>query len=121
MIHDPYLRAVSWFAIVLLSVSYWFQIWKIHIHKEVRDLSLSYNILLAVGFAILGVTAYAERSMIFLVKQIMTTIPVIIIIGQIIYHQGDKWHDDADDHCKGCSQELEMYWTFCPYCGKKGR
>lgn len=120
MIHDPFLLAISWFAIFLLSISYWFQIWKIHIHKEVRDLSLSYNILLAIGFAILGVTAYAEKSVIFLVKQIMTTIPVFIIIGQILYHKDDRWHDNSDNQCKGCSQLLEMYWTFCPYCGKKG-
>lgn len=121
MSQSPILMTISWLAILILSISYWFQIWKIHIHKEVRDLSLSYNVLLAIGFAILGVTAYAERSTIFLVKQIMTTLPVIVIIGQIIYHQGDSWHDDDDPHCKGCDKEQEVLWAFCPFCGKRGK
>lgn len=85
------LQVLSWVAIAILTVSYWFQIWKIHVHKEVRDISLTYNILLAIGFAILGVTAYQEGSIIFLVKQIVTTIPVIIIVIQVIYHRNDRW------------------------------
>ena len=68
------LHILSWIAIFILSISYWFQIWKIHVHKEVRDISLTYNILLAIGFAILAFTAYEERSQIFFdemqVKQI---------------------------------------------------
>ena len=62
-------------------------------HKEVRDISLTYNILLAFGFGILGITAYEEGSLIFLVKQIVTTIPVIIIVIQVIYHKNDRWED----------------------------
>ncbi len=85
------LELLSWIAIVILSVSYWFQIWKIHVHKEVRDISLAYNILLAIGFGILGFTAYHEGSTIFLVKQIATTIPVVIIVIQVIYHRNDRW------------------------------
>lgn len=112
---------VSWIAIFLLSISYWFQIYKIHIHKEVRDISLSYNVLLGVGFAILGVTAYVERSVIFLAKQVLTTIPVIVIICQVIYHKGDRWHDEQDGHCASCKEELELYWSHCPFCGKKGK
>lgn len=115
------LLIISWIAICILSVSYWFQIWKIHIHKEVRDLSLSYNVLLAIGFGILAVTAYAERSVIFFVKQVMTTIPVIIIIGQIIYHKNDRWHDHDDPHCQNCHEEQEVYWSFCPFCGRRGK
>lgn len=87
------LDVLSWIAIGILSVSYWFQIWKIHVHKEVRDISLMYNVLLAIGFGILGVTAYQEGSVIFLVKQIVTTIPVIIIIFQVVYHKNDGWED----------------------------
>lgn len=113
------LKIISWIAIFILSVSYWFQIWKIHVHKEVRDLSLSYNVLLALGFGILAFTAAAEGSVIFLVKQIMTTIPVLIIIGQILYHQGDRWHDSEDQKCSVCSEELELYWAYCPFCGKR--
>ena len=116
------LTIISWIAIGILSISYWFQIWKIHVHKEVRDISLSYNVLLAIGFGILGVTAYVEKSLIFLVKQVVTTLPVIIIIGQVIYHKNDRWHDNADPDCASCDEELEIYWAYCPFCGtsKKG-
>ncbi|MCH9630906.1 MAG: hypothetical protein S4CHLAM37_09160 [Chlamydiia bacterium] len=109
----------SWAAIVILSISYWFQIYKIQVHKEVRDLSLSYNILLAIGFGILAGTAYVEKSLIFLVKQIATTIPVIIIIIQIIYHKRDRWHDENDPSCASCKEEMEPYWKHCAFCGEK--
>lgn len=111
------LDIVSWTAIGLLSVSYWFQIWKIHVHKEVRDLSMAYHVFLALGFGILTWTAIEENSTKFLVKQIATTIPVLIIIGQIIYHKDDHWHDDDDPLCLKCGMELEMDWRFCSYCG----
>ena len=108
---------LSWIAIVILSVSYWFQIWKIHVCREVRDLSLPYHVLLAVGFGILAVTAWVEHSHIFLVKQIATTIPVLVIIGQIFYHRGDRWHDEESSCCDGCEEELEQSWAYCPFCG----
>lgn len=114
-----FLEVLSWIAIFLLSVSYWFQIWKIHIHKEVRDISLPYNILLAIGFGILGFTAYQEKSLIFLVKQITTTIPVIIIIAQVLYHKNDHWHEEEEVDCKSCNQEMEPFWHHCAYCGSK--
>jgi len=110
-------QIISWIAIVILSVSYWFQIWKIHVHKEVRDISLTYNILLAVGFGILAYTAYQENSAIFLVKQVMTTVPVVIIIFQVMYHRNDKWHDPELKKCATCNGEIEHPWKFCPYCG----
>ena len=59
------LMTASWIAVGVLSVSYWFQIWKIHIHKEVRDISITYNLMLAIGFGILGVTAWMERNTLF--------------------------------------------------------
>lgn len=113
------LEILSWIAIVLLSISYWFQIWKIHVHREVRDISLTYNILLAIGFGTLAFTAFQEKSLIFLVKQIATTIPVLIIIFQVIYHKNARWHETAAKECKKCSQELEWSWRFCAFCGKK--
>lgn len=121
MTMSPFLEILSWIAVAILSVSYWFQIWKVHVHKEVRDLSLSFNILSAIRFGVLGITAFAEHSIIFLVKQITTTIPILVIIAQILYHQGDRWHDRKDGSCAGCNEELEIYWAFCPFCGKKGR
>ena len=113
-----YMKVLSWSAIVILSVSYWFQIWKIHVHKEVRDLSLAYHYMLAIGFGVLTYTSWAENSTIFLIKQIATTIPVIIIIGQIYYHKDDRWHDEGDDYCSSCKMELEPKWQACPYCGE---
>ncbi|MBE8221815.1 MAG: hypothetical protein HAW60_03710 [Bdellovibrionales bacterium] len=109
---------ISWAAVIILSCSYWFQIWKIHLHKEVRDLSIIYHVLLALGFGTLTYTAWQEGSTIFLVKQIATTIPVVIIIAQIIIHKKDHWHDEDDDYCKKCSKELEPDWSHCPYCGE---
>ena len=47
------MKILSWTAIFLLSISYWFQIYKIHQHKEVRDLSMIYHVMLALGFGIL--------------------------------------------------------------------
>lgn len=110
---------LSWGAVFLLSISYWFQIWKIHAHKEVRDLSMTYHILLATGFGILTYTAYLEDSFIFLIKQIMTTVPVVVIIGQIIVHREDRWHDEADPSCGTCDSELEIDWEYCAFCGEQ--
>jgi hypothetical protein len=85
----------------------------------VRDISLPYHFLLAIGFGALIFTAYEEQSTIFLVKQIATFIPVLIIIFQIFQHSKDHWHDDADPVCKKCNSELEPDWVYCPYCNKK--
>ena len=111
-----FIEVISWIAIAFLASSYWFQIWKIHVHKEVRDLSLIYHILLGSGFGILILTAYEEKSMIFFVKQVATFVPVAIIIGQILKHKGDKWHDEHDGFCLRCHRELEPFWRRCPYC-----
>ena len=106
---------ISWVAVFLLALSYWFQIWKIHVHKEVRDLSIPYHVLLVIGFSLLTFQAYVEDSTIFLVKQILVIVPVSIIIGQILYHRDDKWHDDEDKFCC-CDHEIEQDWIRCPYC-----
>jgi uncharacterized protein with PQ loop repeat len=112
------LTLFSWAAVVLLAFSYWFQIWKTHVHKEVRDISLTYHVLLALGFGILIFTAVQEGSTIFTVKQIATFIPVCIIIMQIIWHKRDRWHDDIDPFCS-CGKELELNWKYCPWCKKE--
>ena len=109
---------ISWIAIILLALSYWFQIWKIHQHREVRDLSLPYHVLLALGFGILTYQAYIDGSVVFIVKQVATTVPVVILICQILYHRQDKWHDKQDMICS-CGQEVEPLWRWCPYCAEK--
>jgi len=115
------LNTLSYIAIAILACSYWLQIWKIHVHREVRDLSLWYHILLAVGFGILIFTAVAEDSTIFFWKQVLTFAPVVIIVAQIVYHgymRHDHWHDDEDIDCLHCGEELELDWACCPYCGE---
>jgi len=107
---------ISYFAIFVLATSYWFQIYKTHIHKEVRDTSLVYHIFLAFGFGVLIFTAVSEGSTIFFVKQVITFVPVLIIIAQILFHRKDKWHDEEDPYCVECSKELEPDWKFCPWC-----
>ena len=107
---------LSWVAIIALALSYWCQIYKIHVHKEVRDLSLAYYVLLAFGVSILVFAAVKAATLIFFVKQVATLIPICIIIGQIVYHRRSKWHDDEDPICKGCFEELEPGWKCCPYC-----
>lgn len=111
---------LSWIAIFLLSISYWFQIYKIHCRKEANDLSISYHICLAMGFGMLTYTAYVEDSIIFLVKQVMTTIPVLILIGQIFYfehfyEQGNEII--TDQSCANCKTHIDLDWNFCSLCG----
>jgi hypothetical protein len=117
-LNDNIINILSWSAVALLSVSYWFQIWKIHVHKEVRDLSMTYHVFLALGFGILTFTAWKENSTVFLVKQISTTIPVIIIIIQIYVHKSDHWQDDGEAFpCLSCDGDLEYSWNHCAHCG----
>lgn len=47
----------------------------------------------------------------------MTTVPVLIIIIQVLYHRNDKWHDPKLKHCGTCNEEIELPWKYCPYCG----
>lgn len=116
---EEILKVLPWIGILLVSTSYWFQIYKIHIHKEVRDLSISYYVFLALGFSTLIYQAYADDSIVFLVKQIGTLIPVLIILFQIWYHREDHWHDEEDPICSNCGKELEPHWSYCSYCGTK--
>jgi glucose uptake protein GlcU len=112
------LTIISWIAVVVLSASFWFQIWKIHVHREVRDLSIIYYALLVIGYGILSYTAYTQSSWIFLVKQVATLVPSAIIICQIIYHREDRWHEAGQPLCHKCNDELDPGWGFCPACGQ---
>ena len=59
-----------------------------------------------------------QKAKCFLFKQVMTLIPVTIIIYQIVIHQGDTWHDEDALHCGACDNELEVRWSYCPACGE---
>jgi len=41
------------------------------------------------------------------VKQVSTTIPVIIIVFQVIYHRNDKWQDTSVEKYKDDSKPNE--------------
>jgi uncharacterized protein with PQ loop repeat len=82
---------LAWFAVFAMMISFWLQVWKIHKHKEVRDLSLPGYILLAIGYMILSFKAYDDQTWIFMVKQMGTLIPTLVIIAQIVYHRDSKW------------------------------
>ena len=117
MTQYDFIQIVSWSAVFLFSISYWFQIWKIHKHKEVRDISMTYHTLLAIGSIILAYTAWIEDSSIFLVKQVLTAFPVVVIIAQIIIHKEDEWLDSKLALCSYCGEPLEIKWNHCPCCG----
>ena len=84
-------EVAPWIAIVILSASYWLQVWHIHVHKEVRDLNIWTWIGLSVGFTIMSFKAVEQNTLIFLIKQIATLVPSVTIVLQIIWHRRDKW------------------------------
>ena len=84
---------LSWGAIVILSASYWIQVWHIHKHKEVRDLNIWTWVGLSIGFSIMSIKAIDEGTYIFLVKQIATLVPSLIVVLQIWWHRRDTWED----------------------------
>ena len=87
------MEIISTLAIVILSIGFWSQVWHIHKHKEVRDLSIIQYISLAIGDSLLGIVAYSTDTTTFLIKQLMSLVPTIIIISQIMYHRSDTWED----------------------------
>lgn len=112
------LETLSWMAVVLLCSSYWLQVRKIQVHKEVRDLSLPMFSMLNTAFFVLAAYSMYIESWVFFWKQIFCILPVSIIIFQIFYHREDKWHDDYDPSCAKCLKECEPDWIHCPYCGE---
>ena len=114
---DIFWKVISWVAIFVVSVSYWFQVYRIQKHKEVRDLSMAFYVLFFVGVSLLCIQAYRENSVIFFTKQILVMIPVAIIICQIIYHRQDTWLDEHCESCVSCGAGMESTWDCCPHCG----
>jgi len=87
------MEIVSWIAVTALSFSFWLQAWKIHVHKEVRDLSLTSYVLFSMAYAILAYRAFDDETWIFLVKQLGTLMPSVVIVYLILKHKDDKWED----------------------------
>lgn len=108
---------IPWIAVVLMSVGCWSQVYRIHVHREVRDISYLYFIMLMCGYVILAIEAWNTGSNVFLGKQIAVIIPTTVILIQKYIHSQDKWHDDSDKICGRCKTELENGWNFCPSCG----
>jgi uncharacterized protein with PQ loop repeat len=88
------LHLLTYFAAVLLCLGYWMQVYKIHKHKEVRDLNIWSYVVFAVAYVILGFEAYSIDSTVFLVKNALVLVPTCILIWQIRVHKDDKWVDD---------------------------
>lgn len=111
-------------AVFFLATSYWLQVWKIHVHKEVRDISAWTYIFLLCGYCFLLIKAsydwfHGNGYAVWIVRQIATIIPVVIVLFQIKIHARDHWHEDDDPLCAGCGCELEKEWIYCPYCSLK--
>jgi len=83
----------GYLAAVALSVGYWLQVWRIHVHKEVRDLSANSYVLFAVAYMLLGIEAVQIDSLLFIIKNGLVLVPTLVIIYQINYHKNDKWTD----------------------------
>lgn len=115
------IQVIAWIAILFLAASHWLQVYKIHQHKEVRDISIWTYVFLLVGYSALLVKAtvdwYAgDGPALWIFRQIATIIPVSVVIIQILNHYKDRWHDDDDPYCLSCSEELEKEWSYCPFC-----
>jgi len=111
------IHTLSWIAIVILAMGHMAQIYRIHQHKEVRDLSPWMYIFWIAGCSILALEGIAVESPVFACKNILMIVLMSTILGQIWYHQRDHWHDDDDGVCNDCGAEQESEWVVCPYCG----
>jgi uncharacterized protein with PQ loop repeat len=87
------IELISTIAIAILSIGFWAQAYHIHKHQEVRDLSIVQYIGFTVSYSLLAYVAYVTDSKIFLIKQLMSGIPALVILCQIIYHRKDTWRD----------------------------
>lgn len=117
------LQIMPWVAIGILAVSHWLQVYKIHKHREVRDISQWTYIFLLTGYIALFTKAVIDwqagtGDIVWAARQMATIFPVSIVLMQIKWHQNDHWHDESDTNCASCRNELEEGWCWCPYCGK---
>lgn len=115
------IQTCAWLAIGVLAVSHWLQVFKIHKHREVRDISQWTYVFLLTGYCVLFVKAMIDwyagtGDLVWAIRQVGTIIPVSIVLMQVRWHKKDRWHDDGDPMCSNCSKELEPQWDYCPYC-----
>lgn len=110
---------IPWIAVIALCAGYLAQIHKIHVHREVRDLSIISYLSWGLGYLVLSYEAYQMGADIFLAKNAITLGLVAVIVSQIYYHREDEWHDDDDTSCSACGNEIEPRWQYCPDCGQQ--
>lgn len=115
------LQIGAWIAIGVLALSHWLQVYKIHQHREVRDISMWTYVFLLVGYLALFSKAIVDWNegtgdLVWAVRQCMTIVPVSIVLLQIRWHKKDRWHDECSPMCNNCNKELEQQWEYCPYC-----
>jgi len=102
---------LAFLAILILSVGYWYQIYKNHVTQHVEDLSITYFLCMAIGVSILAVQAIKEGSLVFFLKQVSILVPTVIIIKQIFKYK-------RKDKCI-CLNYKQENFIHCPNCGKK--
>lgn len=102
---------LAFLAIIILSIGYWYQIYKNYTTEHVEDLSVVYFVCMAIGVSILAVQAIKEGSVVFFLKQISILIPSVIIIRQIFKYKRKEKCD--------CLKHKQDLFNHCPNCGKK--
>lgn len=102
---------MAFWAIIILSVGYWYQIYKNYVTEHVEDLSITYFVCMAIGVSILAIQAVKEGSLVFFLKQLSILIPSVIIIRQIFKYK-------RKEKCECLGHKKENY-KFCPNCSKK--
>lgn len=87
------IKILSWVASIMLIAAFIPQIWRIHIHKEVRDLSSLSFWGLMLGSGGLAVEAFLVGSGPLLFKQLATALCAGVILWQIKVHSKDRWEE----------------------------
>ena len=118
---DVLFEYLPWMAIVILGFSHWAQVHKIHVHREVRDLSLGTYSMLLIGYGLVLSKAINDlmsgtSTWFYIVRQVACIIPISVVLWQIHKYKKAKWHDDDAPICTNCNKELEPDWKYCPYC-----
>ena len=84
---------IAWVASIIAILGFVPQIWRIHVHKEVRDLSKLSFWMLAVSSAVLFVEAIYLGSGVYIFKQLGALVFALIILWQIRTHEKDEWEE----------------------------